>query len=210
MFGMRKKRRFEEALRKSLPEGFALPDEIWDLIEWLEGKQQDFQYRNSSTLFMPTMPVASVDHVWSHLAFVIETELVRYWFGKQGLEECLVPLVKCGGDGSHFAVWRNGDHSEFVFLGSEGEAFKVTSRVQDFIVLITMGYFNLEGRYSLTSTPSENYPEIFDSKWPDPVEVKQHIQSTFGATYPATGESLIADEKNDPFVKFVEDTLSKI
>lgn len=208
MFGMRKSRKFERTLRKSLPEGFTLPVEIWNLIQWLEDRKQNFQYRKTNARFMPTMPVESIDHIWSHLAFVIEPDLVRHWFGKNGLEEFLVPLVKCGADGSHFAVWKNGENSEFVFLGSEGEAFRVTNNVQEFIALITMGYFSLEDRHSLTSTPSDNYAEYFDGKWPDPVDVKQHIQSILGVTYPATGESLIASDEDDPFVKFVELTLT--
>ncbi len=208
MFGLGKKRKFEKALRKSMPKGFLLPDEMWAFIQWLEDKGQCFQYPNTNALFMPTMPVDSTNHIWSHLAFVIEPDLVHRWIGKNGLEEVLVPLVKCGADGSHFAVWKNGEHPEFVFLGSEGEAFGVTNRVQDFLTLITMGYFSLEDRHSLTSTPSDNYAEFCDGNWPDPVEVKQHILSTFGVTYPATGESLTARDKDDPFVKFIEDTLA--
>jgi hypothetical protein len=200
--------KFEQALRKSLPEGFVLPEEIWNLIQWLEGRKQGFQYRKTNALFMPTMPAESIDHIWSHLAFVIQPELVRHWFGKNGLEEFLVPLVKCGADGSHFAIWKNGEDATFVFLGSEGEAFKVTSNVHEFIVLITMGYFSLEDRHALASTPSDNYAECLDGKWPDPVDVKQHIQSTLGVTYPATGESLIAIDEDDPFVEWVEYTLT--
>lgn len=208
MVGMRKSRQFEEALRASLPESFVLPDEIWNLIQWLEDKKQCFQYRITKQLFLPTMPVQSIDHLWSHLAFVIRPDLVRHWLGKDGLEAFLLPLVKCGSDGSHFAVWKDGNDYSFVFMGSEGEAFKVTNSVKDFIVLITMGYFSLEDRHTLKSTPSENYPEFFDGKWPDPVEIKQHIQSILGVTYPATGESLIARDEDDPFVKFVEQTIT--
>ena len=199
---------FEEALNHSLPEGFALPDEIWHLIKWLEARNQHFRYRGTNAQFMPTMPVESMDHVSSHLAFVIEPDLVRYWFGKDGLEEFLVPLIKCGADGSHFAVWKNGDNTEFVFLGSDGEAFKVTSSVQDFIVLITMGYSSLEDRHSFSSTPADQYAEIADDNWSDPIDVKQHVQSTLDVTYPATGDSLIARDADDPFVKFVEGVFS--
>lgn len=208
MFRIRKNREFERALRKSLPEGFELPDEIWHLIEWLEDKKQNFRYRNTNSLFMPTMPVESMDQLWSHLAFVIEPDLVRHWFGKSGLEEFLVPFVKCGADGSHFAVWKNGEYFEFVFLGSEGEAFKITSRVQEFIVLITMGYFSIEDRNSLASTPADNYAEFFDSEWPDPVEIKRHIQSKYGVSYPETGSGVMAIDEDDPFQKWVEHTLS--
>ncbi|WP_322894967.1 MULTISPECIES: hypothetical protein [unclassified Yoonia] len=207
MFGMQKKLKFEEELRKSLPEGFELPNEVWTLIQWLEDKKQVFQYRNTNSLFMPTMPVESIDHIWSHLAFVIEPELVRRWFGKSGLEDFLVPLVKCGADGSHFAVWRNAEDATFVFLGSEGEAFKVTNSASEFIVLITMGYFSLENRHALASTPSNNYAEYFDGRWPDPVDVKQHVQSTLGVTYPASAGNLISGNGDDQFVKWVEQVL---
>lgn len=84
---------------------------------------------------MPTMPVESIDHIWSPLVFVIEPELVRNWFGKSGLEEFLVPLVKFGADGKHFAVWRNAEDVTFVFSGSEGQAFDTTNSAPVFIVL---------------------------------------------------------------------------
>lgn len=209
MFGLRKDQRFESALRKSLRDGFVLPDEIWDLIHWLEGKGQCFQYRNNSALFIPTTPVEGFDHIWSHLAFVIEPDLVRNWFGKDGLEESLLPIVKCGADGSHFAVWKNRGNSEFVFLGSEGDAFKITSSVQKFVVLITMGYFSVEDRHALMSTPADNYSEYLDGKWPEPTDIKRHIQNTLGVGYPATGESLIDRDEEDPFAKWVNDILNK-
>ncbi|TRD14313.1 hypothetical protein [Palleronia caenipelagi] len=209
MFGVLKNRAFEKALQKSLPQGFVLPEGIWQLIRWLEAKGQCFRYRSSQAMFMPTMPVDSFDQLWSHLAFVIEPDLVRNWFGKDGLEDLIVPLVKCGADGSHFAAWRNGAKTEFVFLGSEGEAFSVTNSVQEFIALITMGYFSIEGRFDLELSPSDNYSEYFDKKWPDPVDVKEYVGAALGVTYPATVESLIARSEEDPFVKFVERTLAE-
>lgn len=207
MSGSQQKRKFEKALRESLPNGFELPSEIWALIQWLEDNGQCFQYLESNALFVPTMPVESIDHVWSDLAFVIEPDLVRHWFGKDGLEAFLVPLVKCAADGSHLAVWKNGENTEFVFLGSEGEAFKVTSSVRHFIVLITMGYLSLHDRHSMTSDPADNYGEYYDGRWPNPAGIKQHIQSTLSVKYPATGESLIDNDEDDPFVKWVEETL---
>ncbi|MEM6388692.1 MAG: hypothetical protein AAF825_02520 [Pseudomonadota bacterium] len=210
MFGTQKNREFEKTLRKALPNGFELPEELWRFIQWLEAKKQTFRYRRTNRLFLPTMPVESIDHTWSHIAFVIEPDLVRHWFGRDGLEELLVPLVRCGGDGSHFAVWKNGENTEFVFLGSEGEAFTVTGGVQEFIVLITMGYVSLEDRRSLMSTPSENYAEVFDDEWPDPVEVKRHIQSAFGIIYPVTGENYVTPVEDDPFVKFVAATIANV
>ena len=53
---------------------------------------------------MPTTQVENFNSFWSHLAFVIEPDLVKQWFGKDGLEAVLVPIDKCGADGSHFAV----------------------------------------------------------------------------------------------------------
>jgi len=195
---------FETALRDSLPADFLLPDEIWALIQWLGSKDQSFQYRSTGGVFMPTMPAESIDQIWSHLAFVIEPELVRNWFGRDGLETSVVPLVKCGGDGSHFAIWKDGQDDTFVFLGSEGDAFKVTSDVRQFIALITMGYFSLEDRSSMEAAPAQNYAEFFDDSWPEPRDVKQYVQSAFGITYPATGKSLLSTAADDPFAKWVE------
>lgn len=205
---MNSDQKFEQTLRASLPEGFELPNEIWQLIGWLEGREQTFQYTNSERLFLPTMPVSSIDHVWSDLAFVIEPDMIRYWFGKDGLEEQIVPFVKCAADGSHLAAWKNGANYMFVFLGSEGEAFTITDNVVDFMVLITMGYLGLHGREDLTLTPLQNYTEYCGEAWPEPVEIKQYIQSKYGVDYPKTGDPLVKKYVDDPFVKFVEDNVS--
>ena len=83
----------------------------------------------------------------------------------------------------------------------------MTESVQDFIVLITMGYYSIEDRLSLNSAPSENYAAYNDRTWPDPIEIKQHAQSMFGVTYPLMGEGIAAKDVEDPFAKFVEESL---
>lgn len=95
-----------------------------------------------------------------------------------------------------------------MFLGSEGEAFKIASSVQEFIVHITMGYFSIEDRNSLASTPADKYAEFFNSEWPDPVEIKRHIQSKYGVTYPEIGNDVMAIDEDYPFQKWVEHKLS--
>lgn len=205
---MQPDRTFEIALRASLPDGVALDGAIWDLTGWLAARNQTFRYRRTDALFMPTMPVASMDDLWSHLAFVIEPDLVRHWFGTEGLERTILPLVRCGGDGSHLAVWKNAGRDTYVFLGSEGETFTITDNVKDFIMLITMGYFSIEDRQTLTLTPQASFAEAHAEAWPDPIAVKQHVAATLGVGYPATGEALVLRQSPDPFCAFVETALS--
>ncbi|WP_019953826.1 hypothetical protein [Yoonia vestfoldensis] len=205
---MQPDRRFETALRASLPDGFALDGAIWDLIGWLADQNQTFRYRRIDALFMPTMPVASMDDLWSHLAFAIEPDLVRHWFGADGLERTILPLVRCGGDGSYLAVWKNGGRDTYVFLGSEGETFTITRNVKDFIMLITMGYFSIEDRHTLTLTPLASFAEAHAEAWPDPIEVKQHVAATLGLSYPATGDALVLRQTPDPFRAFVRAVLT--
>ncbi|WP_322888837.1 MULTISPECIES: hypothetical protein [unclassified Yoonia] len=200
---MQPDRRFETALRASLPDGFALDGAIWDLIGWLAAQNQTFRYRRTDALFMPTMPVASMDDLWSHLAFVIEPDLVRHWFGTEGLERTILPLVRCGGDGSYLAVWKNVGRDTYVFLGSEGETFTITDNVTDFIMLITMGYFSIEDRHTLTLTPQASFAETHAEAWPDPIEVKRHVATTLGVSYPATGDTLVLRQSPDPFCAVV-------
>lgn len=205
---MQRDNTFETALRASLPEGVALDGAIWDLIGWLAAQNQTFRYRRTDAMFMPTMPVASMDDLWSHLAFVIEPDLVRHWCGTAGLERTLLPLVRCGGDGSYLAVWKNAAQDTYVFLGSEGETFTITDNVTDFIMLITMGYFSIKDRQTLTLTPQASFAEAHAEAWPDPVEVKQHVAATLGVGYPATGEALVLRQSPDPFCAFVGTVLS--
>ena len=195
---------FLKALQKSLPENFTLPVEISDFIKWLEAEKQVYRFKRTQQLFLPTIPVKSMDQLWSYFAFVIEPDLIRHWFGKEGLEERLVPLVKCGADGSHLAIWKNGESSSYVFLGSEGEAFTVTKDVKSFLVFITMGYDSVEGRFSLSSPPQENCHPA----WTKPSYVQNHIQNTYEVSYPASATDLVENIEDDPFTKFVEVTCS--
>jgi len=195
---------FIETLRASLPKDFTLPIEISDFIKWLEAEKQVYQFKRTQQFFLPTIPVKSIDHLWSYFAFVIEPDLVRHWFGKDGLENAVVPLVKCGADGSHLAIWKNGKSNSYVFLGSEGEAFTITNDVKSFLIFITMGYDSVEGRFSLSSPPKEKCHPL----WTKPSYVQNHIQKTYKVSYPVSAIELVEDIEEDPFIKFVELTCS--
>lgn len=197
---------FLKALQKSLPDNFTLPIEISNFMKWLEAEKQVYQFKRTQELFLPTIPVKSMDQLWSHFAFVIEPNLVRNWFGKKGLEERLVPLVKCGADGSHLAIWKNGKSSSYVFLGSEGEAFTVTKDVRSFLVFITMGYVSVEGNFSLSSPPKEHIN--CHTNWTKLSYVQNHIKNTYEVSYPEIAADLIENFEDDPFTKFVEITCS--
>ena len=203
MFGFGKKKEFETALRSSLPTGFTLDDMLWDFIRWLESQKQVFKYRSSQALFMPTTPVDNFDALWSHLAFVIEPDLVKHWFGKDGLEAVLVPIVKCGVDGSHFAVWKDEGKDCYVFLGSEGEAFQITDDVCQFIVLLTMGYFSIEGEGTLSLSPEANFAGYNSSPWPKPVSAQNWASDNLGVSYPKIAADIL-DTGDGVFRKFVD------
>jgi len=209
MSAVSKQPNFEAALRKSLPAGFDLEPELWDLIHWLEAKQQTYWYRGTIEPFMPTVPVDGFDKLWSHLTFNLVPDLVRYWFGKEGLESVVIPFVRCGGDGSYFAIWRNGEQSEYVFMGSEGEVFRLTDDVIKFIILITMGYPDIEGRTYLSQSPEEHFNEQYDADWPEPLEIKNYIISKYGVSYPRTGEDILSTDTPDIFEQFVEAVLAE-
>ena len=191
---------FLETLNNSLPESFSMPVEISDFIKWLEAEKQVYRFKRTQQLFLPTIPVKSMDDLWSYFAFVIEPDLVRQWFGKDGLEDKIIPLVKCGADGSHLAIWKNGENNSYVFLGSEGEAFTVTEDVKSFLVFITKGYDSVEGRFSISSPPEENCHPA----WTKPSYVQSHIQNTYGVSYPESAADIVKNIEGDPFAKFVE------
>ncbi len=196
------KHAFETALRTSFPAGFDLDDRLWRYIRWLERQEQVFKTRNTQDLFVPTTPVANVDALWSHLAFVIEPDLISHWFGRRGLESRLVPLVKCGADGCHLAVWKEGGQDRYVFLGSEGEAFQVTTDVRCFIMLITMGYFSIEDKRTFSLRPEENFVEYNSQPWPEPVLAQDRVRDTLGLSYPKRGSEIL-DIGEGAFEQFV-------
>ena len=198
---------FEKALSQSLPESFYLPKELWQLIQWLEDRNQTFRFRKSKNIFLPTMPVQSIDHLWSSLYFTVNTYDANSWFGKEGFYEIIIPIVRCGGDGSFFAVWKDGQRYLFVFMGSEGECFTVTDSIRDFLFLITMGYNDILGEKDLFLTPQENNAIYSSGDWREPLEVKSFVRSIFDFDYPINGASILKKFDEDPFVRFVDEMI---
>ncbi|MDJ0639868.1 MAG: hypothetical protein QNJ20_13620 [Paracoccaceae bacterium] len=196
---------FEDQMRAGLEVlDIDLPHELWTLIAWLEEKGQCLETPSGPT-YLAIMPLTDQGSLWSHLVFESPPDMVRFWFGKDGLERAVIPFVQCGGDGSYLALWRHaGAPDRYVFLGSEGEAFVVAEDVRDFISLLTMGYTQIETRSDLSSTPDQLWHDLNDDDWPDPVELRQWVTDQFDFVHPATGAALLPyGAKDDPFAAFV-------
>ena len=191
---------FCEHLTKHWPKNVHLAPEIRELINWLEGKEQVFVYRHTKEPFLPSCPVPSIDDLFSHIAFQ-KFDDITYWFGREGIEADVLPFIRCGGDGSMIALWRqNQANDSYVFLGSEGEAFVLAEAAADLIVIITMGYESIEERSNLTLTPNEHWAQISEQTWPEPKDVKGWVSESFGVTYPPTGEAILPySMADDPF-----------
>ncbi len=196
---------FESHLRNSLTDfDIDLPHPLWALISWLEERG----HRHETVGGMPWLSMFTShgkSELWSHVCFEPPPDLVRFWFSRDGLEKQVIPFVHCGGDGSHIALWRHpGAVDRYVFLGSEGEAFTVAERVEDLIVILTMGYTSIEGRDDLMVTPELNWEHQRDGDWPEPVDIMSWVSEHYGLLYPATGGSLLPyDHDGDPFAAFV-------
>ena len=197
---------FEAALRERLTKlDIDLPHELWTFIAWLEERGHRFD-SPAGLPFLSVAPSANRDAMWSHVYFVLPPDLVRFWFGKDGLEKWVIPFIHCGGDGSYIALWRNpGDPDRFVFLGSEGEAFTVAERAEDLIAILTMGYPWIEGRDDLAASPEQLWEDMSDAEWPDLVDEKAWVTAHMGIRHPATGSSLLPRQPgDDPFTTFAE------
>ncbi len=194
---------FETSLRDSLTEyDIDLPHPLWALIAWLEERG----HRRDTPAGLPFLDVFSPEGAapWSHVCFELPSDLVRFWFGRDGLEKQIIPIVHCGGDGSYIALWRHaGAPDRFVFLGSEGEAFTVAERAEDLIAVVTMGYTSVEGRDDLLMTPEVNWDHQRDGDWPEPVDIMGWVSEHYGILYPATAGSLLPYAVGeDPFAAF--------
>lgn len=198
---------FEAAMRDSLTErDIDLPHEIWTLIAWLEERGQRFETPAGSP-FLAIGDVTNQSELWSQVFFDVPPDLVRFWFGRDGLEKQVIPFVHCGGDGSYIALWRHpGDVDRFVFLGSEGEAFTVAATADALIAILTMGYPFIESRHDLVLAPEQLWEDLHSDPWPEPVKVKDWVRGQFGTQYPFSAASLLPfPQTEDPFAAFVHD-----
>lgn len=197
---------FETALRAAFEAfGADLAAELWMFITWLEENGQAYRYRTSGEPFLAAIPAANINALTSHLVFEMPPDLLRYWLGKEGYESQIIPFMKCGGDGSYIALWRQADAADmFVFLGSEGESFVIAENAIDLIALISLGYESIEGRDVLAATPKTIWSEWNETPWVEPVALKSWVSETFGINHKAKGAAYLPfDEGADPFETFV-------
>ena len=194
---------FKTKLTSRLAElGVELSENLWAYMRWLVQNNHEHRYSSSDELFLSY----SVNgEVVSDIQFTVPDDLVRYWLGAEGFEATIVPLVRCGGDGSYLALWKADDGEDrYVFLGSEGECFVVAESNEAFITLLTMGYISIEGRLELDVTPGEQWADWHDTPFPDFSELREWVSDRFGITHPNTGAELLPyGLSDDPFVKFV-------
>lgn len=198
---------FTNTLLAGLGPDLIMPPEVVRLMRWLEEDQNNLlRYTSTQDPFLPTTPVAGIDALWSHLAFVIDPDMFKYWLGREGLENTLVSILRCGGDGSHIGLWRDPQGAvKFVFAGSEGEAFVLAETGIDFVRIITMGYESIEIRETLDDHPGVVFEEYSDGPWPDTAQAKTWVRDTFGVTYPDTAAELLPTATPDPFVAWVNE-----
>ena len=195
---------FEASLRESLTHfDIDLPHALWALISWLEERG----HRHETPAGLPFLSIADEhdgDTLWCDVYFDLPPDLVRFWFGKDGMEKQVIPFIHCGGDGSYIALWRHaGAPDRFVFLGSEGEAFTISESVNGLITLLTMGYPAIEARDDLTVTPEQVWEDLHDGPWPDMADVKAWVQAHFNIRHPMTAGSILPyTVTDDPFAVF--------
>ena len=200
---------FEAALRDALTKlHMDLPHELWALISWLEERGQRFE-TPAGLPFLAIADAAHRDELWSHIYFDLPPDLVRFWFGSDGLEKQITPFVHCGSDGSYIALWRHkGAPDRYVFLGSEGEAFTLAETPRAFITLLTMGYPWIEMRQDLTAPPEQLWEDAHDLPWPGLVAVKDWASAQFDLKYPMTGSTILPySATDDPFIAFVAEAV---
>lgn len=182
--------------------------EVIALMRWLEGEQNNlFHYTSTDVAFLAVMPVPDINAMWSHLAFVIDPEMFDYYLGRKDLANTIVSILRCGGDGSHIALWRDPTGAmKYVFCGSEGDTFVVAENGLDFVRLLAMGYEGIEGRFSLEDHPRVYAQEYGDGEWPEPVVLKDWVCTTFNTEFPETGTALLpVYEGADPFATWVSE-----
>lgn len=181
-----------------------LPPQLCEMIAWLEANGQGFNYNRTREPFVSVYPVTGIDALWSHLAFIVPDDLVRHWFGKDGLEKQVIPFIRASGDGGQIALWRRPQHADhFVYLGSEGESYTLAISPEDMIALLAMGYEEIVDRAGLECSPEQVWRETRDGPWPEPLTLKAWVEDRFKTTLPNTAVELLPyGEAEDPFTEF--------
>jgi hypothetical protein len=191
---------FVAGFESALPEGMSLAEPVRALMTWLEDGGQAFTSTSTGKRFLNVHPVAHIDGVWSHLSFQTDPEFMTYWAGNDALNARVAVLARCGGDGSVLAQWQSAGGPQYVFLGSEGDAFLLTDDPVAFVQIVTMGYYSIEERATLEATPERNWTDFNGpDPWPEPRAVKEWVEAEFAVRYPACGAALMAGAAENGF-----------
>lgn len=189
---------FEQQLLASLPEGIALAPEIMALIRWLEARGHT-QRGIDDALYLPVVPPLEGQDGFCQACFTPLPDLVRFWFGREGLERQVVPFLRAAGDGSYLALWQDGSTSRYVYLGSEGDIFELRDAAA-LVQIVSMGYVEIASEY-LDSDPTSVWEDWFESDWTRPVALQSFVKDLTGRDMPDTAADLLSADSG--FATFV-------
>lgn len=199
-----------EIRRQMAALGADLPPLLLQLIDWLETNGCAARFPQGDVLLVAPRP-NQYGEPNSFIRFEFpQKNFMEHWLGKTGYERRVVPFIACAGDGSYIALWPTGDLAgvRFVFLGSEGEYFTIADNVHDLITLLTMGYYEIFGRETLSFSPKEAWEQDEEEEpWSEPVglsDLMMWAQREAGIVYPTKGSDMLPfTPEHDPFVAFV-------
>lgn len=138
---------FAAALAVHRPDWPELPEALERAWQWCE--HQGFEIESGdATLLSVTDDDAS--------AVVFDSALsLAGWFepGAPGYADVL-PLVEASGSGTLLALWRDGDHTRVVLLGSDGDRGVLADDPEGLLALLAVGYDEIDG-YTLGDEPEE-------------------------------------------------------
>ena len=154
---------------------------------------------------------------WSMSTFPADVRFSQTWTGSDDptVYNRLAAFCRTGGDGSYAALWLDDDGiTKIVHLGSGSGSTMMgvlTDDPVDFLRLLAIGYNELCWPENYSLTPDDVFEgyasedEEF-SRPPDPVELRNWVESNFGVQVPKKASDIITgllnmddDHSHDPF-----------
>jgi len=208
---------FADEVAASLSPRLSLPEEFRALYEWMEVNDYVREYRRSGRRYASLYPSELADEGTSIVTFEIpDADYVRRWTrGDVEGASRLAPLIRTGGDGSHAALWLDGQGEQrFVHMGSGSGSTMLGVLAQspvDMLHLVAIGYDELcwPENFSMTPKDARNLDE--DEEYVPPLAFRKFVEASFGIKVPATASEVVGSvasmldaSSDDPFWRWIK------
>lgn len=189
---------FREIVAASMPAGLPLPNEVGEVLAWMEEHDCVGRYTHTDEWYGGLYPVGDVAGQYSSVAFyAADPSVVKAWLRSDdpAVLGRLAIMVRTGGDGSAAGLWRDDDgQPRFVHLGSgSGSTLACTLATSpiDFLRFLAIGYSEPCWDGDFDRSPADVAADNDEVGYEPPHLFRSFIEQRFKVTVPTVASEIV-------------------